>query len=175
MVRVIRKVTVLCNLFWNVKIATLVIKECIKLKKIFYAVSCMLLIACATNIHYAKAKIAAASFLNPNVYRQASPVVVTIYQLKSATAFEQANFFELTQNPQDALGSDFIDKEEIEVQPGQQQRLKIALLPTVHYLGVVAAFRNMDMSQWRQVKAIKSERDIGISIHLATQSILVDE
>ncbi len=123
---------------------------------------------------YATAAIESANFLNPNIYHQASPVVVVIYQLKSATTFQQANFFALSDNAQSTLGADLLDKRELEIRPGQKQTVRMDLSPQASYIGVVAEFRNPDSSQWRQIKQVKPGKSLKLRIHLSTQNISVE-
>jgi type VI secretion system protein VasD len=149
-----------------------------KLSKItnifFILLAFILLTAGCAKSHHATAAIESASFLNPNIYQQASPVVVVIYQLKSPTAFQQANFFALSDNAQGALGAELLDKREIEIRPGQKQTVHMDLSPEAGYIGVVAEFRNPDTAQWRQVKQIKSGKNVKLQIHLSTQNVSVD-
>jgi type VI secretion system protein VasD len=142
-----------------------------RLVLIFLAIAVMLS-ACASHPPQAKTTIQAVEFLNPNIYNQASPVVVTIYQLKSPTTFEQANFFALSNNAQAVLGADLLDKREIEIRPHQKQSLKTVLSTSANYIGVIAAFRDPDTSQWRAIKAIrKPGKDVSIHISLDAQNI----
>jgi len=144
------------------------------IKLFFYVCFCCLLEACSIHSPHAKTTIEAVEFLNPNIYHQASPVVVTIYQLKSQTAFEQANFFALNNNAQALLGSDLLDKRDIEIRPDQKQDLRIELSPSTSYIGVIAAFRSPDVAQWRQVKAVTPGSNTSFTIHLATQSVTIE-
>lgn len=143
-------------------------------RSLLLAVSALLLLAgCSTRAPHATTTVESVNFLNPNIYHQASPVVVTVYQLKSPTAFEQANFFTLSNNAQATLGADLLDKRDIEIRPKQKQNLRIELSPQTNYIGVVAAFRNPDTSQWRQVKPVKPGKNTKLQISLSTQSVTI--
>lgn len=117
--------------------------------------------------------IQSVGFLNPNIYNQASPVVITIYQLKSPSTFQQANFFTLYNNPISTLASDLLDKRDIEIRPQQKQNLTITLSPQTNYIGVLAAFRDPDKAQWRQVIQVVPGKNIDIQINVATQSVTI--
>ncbi len=119
------------------------------------------------------AAIQSVAFLNPNIYNQASPVVIIIYQLKSPAVFQQANFFALYNNPTATLANDLLDKRDIEIRPQQQQSIHITLSPVTNYIGVLAAFRDPDKAQWRQVVAVTPGKNIAVQINAATQSITV--
>ncbi len=114
----------------------------------------------------------AANYMNPDIYHHSAPVVVTIYQLKSPTAFQQANFFALNNNAVGVLGGDLLDKQEVELRPKQAQTIKIMLLPATNYIGVVAAFRDPDRSQWRQVVKVQANKSAKLQVNLGTQNVM---
>jgi type VI secretion system protein VasD len=134
-----------------------------------------LLIGCSGSPSHLATVIRASGFLNPNIYNQASPVVVSIYQLKSATTFQQANFFSLNNNLSAILAADLLDKYNIEIRPEQKQELKLELTPNTNYVGVIAAFRNPDSAQWRQVVAVRPGKNAKVVIILATQSVTLQK
>lgn len=111
------------------------------------------------------------NYLNPNINNQAAPVVVTIYQLKSPTAFEQANFFALYNNTNKVLANDLVDKREIEIQPGQSQTIQQTISIEANFVGVVAAYRSPDNAKWRQLLSIPSGKKIVLQIDLAAQAV----
>ncbi len=121
------------------------------------------------------ATIETGNFLNPNAYNQASPVVVTFYQLKSVTIFQQMNFFSLYDNAEKTLGSDLLDKYEVEIQPDKTQEIHFNLSPAVNYIGVIAAFREPDHTQWRQIIAVPSGKSIRLQTTVGAQNIMVTE
>ncbi len=117
-------------------------------------------------------KVQAVTYLNPNIYDQASPVVVVFYQLKSATAFSQANFFALYNEALKTLGTELLDKQELELRPNQSHELKQTIAPGARYLGVIAGYRNPDSAQWRQLIEIPADKkQLNLQLMLATQSI----
>jgi type VI secretion system protein VasD len=134
-------------------------------------VSIITLTACSTSTPQMETTIQSVNFLNPNIYNQASPVVITIYQLKSPATFQQASFFTLYNNPINTLASDLLDKRDIEIRPQQQQTLNIMLSPQTNYIGVLAAFRDPDKAQWRQVLQVDPGKNIEVQISVATQSV----
>ena len=146
----------------------------IPLLKFLPLVILCLLTACSINSPSANVTIKAVKFINPNIYQQASPVVVTIYQLKSAIDFSQANFFALNNNVRAILADDLLDKRDVEIRPGQKQKIRIALSPATNYIGVVAAFRHPDVARWRQVKEIRPGGHTSFTIHIATQGITIE-
>ena len=63
--------------------------------------------------------IQAAASLNPSVSARPSPLRMRVYELKSAAAFNQADFMSLYQSDQAALGADLTGREEFILQPGE--------------------------------------------------------
>lgn len=146
-----------------------------KLKKIILVwliIQSLLLLGCfSEQAPQMKALIQAGNTLNPNVYNQPSPIVVTLYQLKSPTAFQQANFYTLYNNAAVVLAADLLDKTDIEIRPQEKQTLHVTLSPNTHYIGVLAAFRDPDTAQWRQILTVKPGANVNVKINLAMQSI----
>ena len=54
--------------------------------------------------------IQGASELNPSVNQRPSPVLLRVYELKSPTAFNQADFMALYQADQATLGADLVER-----------------------------------------------------------------
>lgn len=113
----------------------------------------------------------AVNYLNPNINNQASPVVVTLYQLKSPTSFEQANFFALHNNATKTLANDLVDRREIEIQPGQIENIRQIISAEASFIGIFVAYRNPDSAKWRQLIAIPSGKKINLQINLDAQTV----
>lgn len=143
-------------------------------KYILYVATLFLLSACnsTAKINVMDVSIQAADFLNPNIYNQTSPIVISIYQLKSSANFQQANFFSLYTDPIKALGVDMLDKRELEIQPKTKQEFVQNLSLDTNYIGLVAAYRDPDKSQWRQLISVKSGQNIKLKINLQTLKLV---
>jgi len=97
----------------------------------------------------------ASPSLNPDARERASPVVVRIYELKAPLSFQAADFFALFEKDQATLGADLVAREELQLRPGESRTLSSReLKPEVRALGVFAAFRDLERSQWRTVIAL---------------------
>ena len=77
--------------------------------------------------------------------------MINFFELKSAAAFKQAGFFSLENNASSALGDDLIDKIQVELRPGQGKSYHLSLSNQTAYIGIVAAYRNIDQATWRVV------------------------
>jgi type VI secretion system protein VasD len=89
--------------------------------------------------------------LNPNAQGRPSPVVVRIFDLKSARAFESADFAALFEHPADSLKDAMAAQEELVLRPADIQNRERPVAPGVSALGIAAAFREMDGAVWRLV------------------------
>ncbi len=98
--------------------------------------------------------IAAAAGLNPSVNDRPSPLLLRIYELRSPTAFNQADFMALYQSDQATLAADLVAREEIMLQPGEMRPFNKQLSPETRFIGVMAVYRNLERATWRAVVAV---------------------
>jgi type VI secretion system protein VasD len=91
----------------------------------------------------------ASQDVNPNAENRPSPVVVRMYQLKDDAAFKGADYFALFDKEQATLGAALVSREEYELLPGEHRTLDLQLSPDAHFLGVVAAYRDIRNAAWR--------------------------
>jgi type VI secretion system protein VasD len=89
--------------------------------------------------------------LNPDQNGRPSPLVLAIYQLKSADDFRNKDFFTVFDPGATALGTDLLRREQITLQPGVDQALAAEFDPQTEFVGVVGAFSDIENSQWRAV------------------------
>lgn len=116
-----------------------------------------------------------ANYLNPDMNGRPSPVVVTLYQLKSAYTFKQADAASLMADSAKILGSDLIDKNTIEIRPNSTQNITQALDPDTQFLGIVADYRNATTESWHKVVKLDSSggKRADITIDLESQGFSV--
>jgi type VI secretion system protein VasD len=120
-------------------------------------------------------QIQAAHYLNPNIKRQASPVVLTVFQLKNNFAFKQAPYALLLKQPMAVLGDSLIDKTRIEIRPSQRHVLRFPLTASAQYLGVMAGYRHLASAKWRQVVMLKPNQSQTIRVFLQSNGLFIDE
>ncbi len=118
-------------------------------------------------------RIAASDDLNPNYEGGASPVVVRIYQLKTLGSFQSADFFSLLDNESSVLGEDLIAREEMELRPGETLDFKRDFSPRANYIGVLAAFRDLENARWRAFAALPRKSKVGVRIQLERLAVSV--
>jgi type VI secretion system protein VasD len=93
--------------------------------------------------------------LNPSVSQRPSPLLLRVYELKSPTAFNQADFMSMYQSDQAALASDLVARDEVMLQPGETRPYKKQLAPETRFIGVIAAYRDLEQATWRVVVPVQ--------------------
>ncbi|MEQ6885538.1 type VI secretion system lipoprotein TssJ [Salicola sp. Rm-C-2C1-2] len=97
-------------------------------------------------------QVTAGDSLNPDSGDRASPVLVRLYELRKADTFQDAGFEALHGNPEAMLGDELLGVTETMLRPGGDWSTQRALSAETRYIGVTAAFRNIDDARWRVVK-----------------------
>ncbi len=116
--------------------------------------------------------VIAGESINPNADNDPSPVVVRLYELKSDQAFRQAEFFQLFDEDQKTLGADMLSREEFEFAPGTTQRItRRSQNPDLAYVGVLAAFRDIEAANWRAVGQVTPQKPNLVTITLSALSV----
>ena len=96
--------------------------------------------------------ISTSADMNPDQNGRPSPIVLYFYNLKSANAFNNAQFFDLYEDSQKTLGADFISQQEIEIAPGKNMQYDSNILTLdTNFVGVLAAYRDLDNAVWQAV------------------------
>ncbi|MCC8395685.1 type VI secretion system lipoprotein TssJ [Paraburkholderia sp. MMS20-SJTR3] len=96
-------------------------------------------------------RIVANDSVNPNEWGNAAPIQVRVYELKSATAFESADFFTLQSDDKKVLGEDVLMVDEFILRPGDQREITRKSNPATTAIGVLAGYRELGKSVWRTV------------------------
>jgi type VI secretion system protein VasD len=115
--------------------------------------------------------IEASGQVNPSASRRPSPVLVRVYELKSVAAFNSADFMSLYQGDQATLAADLVGREEFVLSPGMSKPYAKTLSPDTRFLGVTAAFRDLEHATWRSVVAIRPGKKQQLTIRIAELSI----
>ncbi len=70
-----------------------------------------------------------------------SPLIVRMYELKSADMFNKANFIDIFERDAEVLGADMIDKQQLKhMQPGETREVNFVLSNETQYVGLFAEF-----------------------------------
>lgn len=87
--------------------------------------------------------------VNPDINGRPSPVQITIYELSSTSAFSSRDFFALQSDPQVALGKELLNSDQVVLRPGETKTLHYSGNTEARMVGIVAAYRDLEKSQWR--------------------------
>jgi type VI secretion system protein VasD len=117
--------------------------------------------------------IQATADLNPSVSQSPRPLTLRIYELKSAVAFEQADFGALYSNDQAALGAEVLAREEIALQPGQTRPYDKVLNAETRFVAVFGAYRVPEKSTWRAIAPVPAGRKQKLFIRADAQAVSV--
>ncbi|MEZ5545032.1 MAG: type VI secretion system lipoprotein TssJ [Lysobacteraceae bacterium] len=110
---------------------------------------------------------------NPDSNDRASPVAVRIYSLRSLAAFESADFYSLFEKDTATLGMDLAGKEEFILSPGQSSPLEKTLADDVRFIGVVAAFRDIERASWRASIPVPAAQTTPVTVSIGARSVTV--
>jgi type VI secretion system protein VasD len=126
------------------------------LKVIYVAAAVFLLTGCAAQYPtILQAKVTVAQDANPDIFGQPSPIVISLYQLTNNITFNSTDFPGLYQNAKTLLGEDFVNQYQFEVAPGQSYNFAYKLDPKTRYIGVVAAYSQINTAAWRQTISLQ--------------------
>ena len=120
-----------------------------------------------------KGSMVASPDLNPDSGGRPSPVVVRVYQLRSPGAFQSSDFFSLYDNEIATLGQNLITREEFELQPGEDREYETEMDLATKYLGVIAAFRDLENARWRAVVKLPDKKKVRLQIELESLAVSV--
>lgn len=111
-----------------------------------------MLVACASKPPedvVLKGSVEAVGNVNPDSEGRPSPLVIKVFQLKSKDKFELADFFPLFDEAQATLGADLLAVEDIMLAPGDIRPYEGKFDPQTRYIGVIAAYRDINQAQWK--------------------------
>ena len=108
---------------------------------------------------------------NPNLKGEGSPIMVRVYELRSPAAFSGADFFSLFDNESATLAGDLVGREEYGLRPAETQPYQRQLQPDTKFIGVVAAFQDLEHARWRQVVPVPDERQSTIAIGIEARAV----
>lgn len=119
-------------------------------------------------------RLTASPAVNPDRNDRPSPVLVRVYELRSAGTFETADFFAVLEQDDAVLGGEMVNRWEFQLDPGETTALDASFQAASGYLGVVAAFRDIEQAQWRAVTPIRSGRENKLSALIGRLSVAIE-
>jgi type VI secretion system protein VasD len=101
------------------------------------------------------ATLQAGTAVNPDLRKRPSPIVIRVYELKSAAAFDGADFVSLFERDQATLAAEMSAREEFILRPGETRMWDKTTAPDTKFIGVMASFRDIERARWKSIVAIK--------------------
>ena len=120
----------------------------------------------------ATVKLTASSDVNP-ASGHGAPVVVRVYQLTSAAAFEKAEFFPLLNADAAALGPDLVKKDEYLLAPGATKETTLTVPDRVQAIGIFAAYREFQTKTWRATAAVPANKTTAFAVSLGSGGVSI--
>lgn len=116
----------------------------------------------------------ASEDVNPNLRGEPSPVFVRLYELRAETAFADAGFFQLYDDDADVLGGDLQDRSDYVLRPGETVPFARNLKPETRFVGVVAAYQDIDRATWRALVSVPPEQTTAMTVALNRLDLSVE-
>ncbi|MCU7945204.1 MAG: type VI secretion system lipoprotein TssJ [Candidatus Thiodiazotropha sp. (ex Cardiolucina cf. quadrata)] len=117
-----------------------------------------------SSVSSVKVSMNADNSVNPDINGRPSPIVARIYELKSLSVFNNADFFNLFEQDVALLGEEMLMRDELHFQPGEVKTLTRDLQPDTRFVGIIGAYRDIENATWR--------RSIEINVHDETTFVI---
>ena len=144
-------------------VAVLLLSGCSSVSKLF------------SSAPHVEITLQASPNVNPNPRGRASPIVVRLYELKSLDAFSGEDFFTLYDNEKTVLGEQLLAKEEVELKPGETRQIAHEVNPATRFIGVVAAYRDIDHAKWQASIPVEESGKTEATIHLERLAVAITD
>jgi len=110
--------------------------------------------------------------LNTDRLQGSASLALRVYVLRDGQAIQRASFDALYDNDEATLGAALLRRETVHLRPGEMREMVLALGEEARFVAVVAAYRELERSQWRTVLALPTD-DIVPAARLSAQARLV--
>ncbi len=114
------------------------------------------------NLHFST-----SGTVNADLANRPSSIVVRYYLLARTGAFDRADYFALHDHEAALLGADLVDQEEVLLGPGTTKDVTVGVKPNGAFLGVTAAFRDIDHATWKADLPILPQQTNNFAVRLA--------
>jgi type VI secretion system protein VasD len=99
--------------------------------------------------------------VNPDVRGRPSPIAVRMFELRSTTSFESADFFALFEREQATLGNELLVHEQFILKPGETQSHTRTANRDTRFIAAVGGYRDLDRSVWRGTAPLSAPAPAG--------------
>lgn len=118
--------------------------------------------------------IEASPDVNPDPTGRPSPIVLLVLELKSTSVFDTADFFALWEHPDTVLAGDVQNVERLQLMPGDARELKMEFQPGSQFLGIVAAYRQLEGARWRNAVETPPDKTTKVVVRLESLEVKIE-
>lgn len=118
-----------------------------------------------------KAMLTADATVNPDSRGRPSPIILRLYELKTAAAFNRADFFSLWDREKETLGTDLVARDEVQLRPGESRTIERPADPDAQQLAVVAAYRDLERADWRGAVVLKPHQVNAVAVVVGARGV----
>lgn len=111
-----------------------------------------------------------AAGMNPGPDGADRPLTLQVVQMRSAGAFDGADFFAL-QNPQAALGGEFIKADQVALTAGAAKTLSIGLDASTKVIGVIAGYRDPGGKVFRAKAGVSATESVTFAVAVTSSGV----
>ena len=140
-----------------ISLLLLVISGCASTKRLFGISNIEITLKAAENVNIDGAG-------NP------TPLTVRFYELKDIQEFRKADFASLYNNEQATIGQYIVKRDELVLKPGDEHEIERVAKRDTRYIGIVAAYNDVDNAKWRAIISIRKD-GTDLVIHLGKTGI----
>ena len=141
------------------------------IRVLLFVCSLALLGGCATGPKLLQGSLKAAPTTNPDARGRPSPIVLRVYELRALGAFNNADFFSLFEKEAETLGGELVGREEYILQPAETRPYQRQLQPDTKFIGVAAAFRDLENARWRSTSPVPASRAVAITVGIDARAV----
>lgn len=109
-------------------------------------------------------RINVAEQVNPDKLGRSSPIVIRLYELKKEVATDSLDFFSVYDQTGPEFKAAVSSMKEFQVNPGQAIVQTVLTDVSTKHLMIVAAFKDIDNSQWKVVHDLEQSDELTIAI-----------
>ncbi|WP_238531879.1 type VI secretion system lipoprotein TssJ [Achromobacter arsenitoxydans] len=123
--------------------------------------------------------------VNADAQGRPAPIQVQLFELKSRSAFEEADFFSLQSKPRQVLGADLAESTELVLRPTDRKLIKRRVDGQAVAIGVIAGYRDLGRAVWRATYVLpprqtqgwfgSSSQDLKVQIKVGADTVSIAE
>lgn len=122
-----------------------------------------------------EAQLKASDDVNPDLEGRPSPLVVRLYELKSLSVFNNADFFALYEQDVALLGDDLLVRAEYFLPPRKTIAVARELKEDTRFIGIIAAFRDIENAIWRKSIEIELNEKTSFVVEFKNTTVEIDK